>query len=201
MAGENFFFFCIAFLLFLNLWARIKNRRRLAKVNSRIRQLEELLLEVCAILEENREKEEPAASRVARLAAAKEPEDLVEQVEQAKPDEPEKPQEAGEPEEGITSLSPAAGKEDRDRPAGKKAAVGEEPAKGEERDKEEGPASAGGGSGGEKPIPPEQQAADRRRQVLDLYHQGMPVKAIARRIGMGQGEAQLIIDLYGRRGK
>ena len=116
---RKFLFFCIAFLLFLNLWARIKNRRRLAKVNSRIRQLEELLLEVCAILEENREKEEPAASRVARLAAAKEPEDLVEQVEPAKPDEPEKPQEAGEPGRGDNFLV-ARSREGRPGPPGRK---------------------------------------------------------------------------------
>ena len=70
MAGDTFFFFCIAILLFWNLWERIKNRRRLDGLNSRIRQLEELLLEVCAVLEENQEKEAAERSGVVRLAPA-----------------------------------------------------------------------------------------------------------------------------------
>lgn len=213
MAGETFFFFCIAILLFWNLWERIKNRRRLASLNSRIRQLEELLLEVCAVLEESRNSEEPAASRAGQLVPAEEPAALAGlkavEITEEPPEEPEKPEEtgkpeeAGEPEERVTPLPPAGGREHRDHQAAKGTTAGERQAGEEEneREEEEGPAAIADRAGGEESVPPELPAADRRRQVLELFHQGIPVKTIARRFGMGQGEAQLIIDLYARRGK
>ncbi len=203
MAGEAFFFFCIAILLFCNLWERMKNRRRLAGLNSRIRQLEELLLEVCAVLEENREKEEAEGSGTARLEPAGqepgEPESLGKPEELGEPEKPGEPEsigapgEFGEPEEIVQYAAPK-------EPEEPVALVSLPPFAAEERPTAE-EEYIYGWTGGEDPAPPEQQAADRRHQVLELFHQGIPVKTIARRIGMGQGEAQLIIDLYARRGK
>src|SRR5690554_5490408 len=106
MAGENFFFFCIALLLFWNLWDRIKHRRRLASLYSRIRQLEELLLEVCAVLEENWKKEKPETSRGTRLVpAVEEQEELAEPGEPDKPGRPKEPEKLEAPEEPETQVS------------------------------------------------------------------------------------------------
>ncbi|NLZ43427.1 MAG: hypothetical protein GX894_01055, partial [Clostridia bacterium] len=94
----------------------MKNRRRLAGLNSRIRQLEELLLEVCAVLEENREKEEAEGSGTARLEPAGqepgEPESLGKPEELGEPEKPGEPEsigapgEFGEPEEIVQYAAP-----------------------------------------------------------------------------------------------
>ncbi|HHU82657.1 MAG TPA: hypothetical protein GXZ26_06605 [Firmicutes bacterium] len=204
MGGDTFFFFCIAILLFWILWERIRNRLRLTGLNSRIRQLEELLLEVCAVLEESLKKEEPETSFAAQLEPA-----MKESGEPEKPEELEEPEKLEAPEELEESEKPVSplplvGKKDYWDPQAKTVAMAEEQPTAEqegERGTGEGKPAIHGQTGGEESGQPELQAADRRRQVLELFHQGIPVKTIARKIGMGQGEAQLIIDLYARRGE
>lgn len=40
---------------------------------------------------------------------------------------------------------------------------------------------------------------DKRQMIIDLSNEGAPIKEIARQVGMGQGEVQLIIDLYSKK--
>ncbi|HEY8344371.1 MAG TPA: hypothetical protein VIL66_04165 [Bacillota bacterium] len=41
--------------------------------------------------------------------------------------------------------------------------------------------------------------ANKRQMIIDLSNEGAPIKEIARQVGMGQGEVQLIIDLYSKK--
>ncbi|HHU51495.1 MAG TPA: hypothetical protein GXZ36_06720 [Firmicutes bacterium] len=47
-----------------------------------------------------------------------------------------------------------------------------------------------------EPINP---SANKRQMIIDLSNEGAPIKEIARQVGMGQGEVQLIIDLYSKK--
>lgn len=205
-------FFCLTVpILIWLLWDRIKIRRRLANLIPRIRQLEELLLEVCAVLEKDLKKQGPETACVVQTLllddgqpSARQQEQQVESLpsgDEARPHA--RNHRIGQAETMETVNNRPAEEEAREEKKKEKNEEKKEEKK-EERVSEtrERPASATPEYDGREDFAQlESQVGDRRRQVLELFHQGIPVKTIARRIGMGQGEAQLIIDLYARRGE
>ncbi len=187
MAGEFFFFFgLIIFLLWL--WEKRKTRRRLADLRLRVRHIEELLLEICAYLEREAKKEPAGKEEGKQLDDGRMVKDLL-------TEEPVKEERAKE-ELASSSLVQEEKEAGREGETEREA----EPAVETGNDRSgPGPGRGKGKTGEKKKITETVQVPERHRDVLNLFEQGLSVKDIARRTGMGQGEVQLIVDLYAPR--
>src|SRR5690554_2062389 len=173
MAGEFFFFFG-AFVILL--WLRDKRKilRKFSDLRLRVRQMEELLLEICAYLE--KETKETAA-----VEGQGKPPDSGRTVkamlfEQSTIKEQKQPEPAKSP--STTERKGVVRKAETDLNAEK---------------------AGSGGSDTCESRPAHRKVPERHREILGLFQQGISVKNIARQTGMGQGEVQLIVDLYARR--
>ncbi|HBR29332.1 MAG TPA: hypothetical protein DD789_07820 [Firmicutes bacterium] len=149
------FGWCLLFMLVIIVLGRRawkKYALKLAELNSRLSQVEELLLEVCSLVEEESGEEMllPVVE-TAQLPAAELPKADSEQLAQAE------------------LLPPAALPSDQGtkHPKGKK-----------------------GGSVNPQKLP------EWHQQIIELYEKGLSVQEIARQIEKGQGEVQLVVDLY-----
>ena len=196
MVGWCFLFMLV--IIVLGWRERKKNLRKFSEINFRLAQVEELLLEVCALVEERLVQEElpPLLDEPQESGTRQEP---VEQEEPVKPQvvEPEKP-------EGVKT-----------REVGNKAGKTKQPTQTAAAQREEQPVLSE-----EQPEPPVsqprmpakqgskqtkgkkakkakgQKLPPWNQQIIELWQKGLSVQEIARQIEKGQGEVQLIIDLY-----
>ncbi|NLC53986.1 MAG: hypothetical protein GX770_08485 [Firmicutes bacterium] len=208
MVGWCFLFMLV--IIVLGWRERKKNFRNYSELNSRLAQAEELLLEVCALVEERVVQEElpPLPDEPEELEIQQELEtrqEPVGQEEPLKPQAPVEPEVPGKPEAVKTEEAHnQAGEAQKPPPT----AV----------DQKEQPLLAG--EQGEQPKPPvssaktpakqgskhtkgkkakrakEQKLPPWNQQIIELWQKGLSVQEIARQIEKGQGEVQLIIDLY-----
>lgn len=185
MAGEFFFFFgIIIFLLWL--WDKRRTLRKLSDLRIRVGHIEELLLEICAYLEREAKKETAERERGNNLDTGRMVKTLL--FEQPVKKEQKQP-----------VLSPPV--QERNEIVQKEATNGKsEPTVDTGKDRSvRRPAGEKGKTGEKKKIVETVQVPRRHRDVLNLFQQGVSVKDIARQTGMGQGEVQLIVDLYAPR--
>lgn len=166
-------------LLLLILWygERKKVTRRISEVEFRLAHVEELLLEVCALVEEGESGSEPAPSAV--LENKKEEDRKEAKEESPAPIKPSPVATVSSPE------NKAAGPSEKppvlSSPSGTVAQVAQP-----EREEKKG----------RKPKVPLGKLPEWHQQIIELWQQGLPIPEIARQTGKGQGEVQLILDLY-----
>jgi hypothetical protein len=246
-----FFLVLISFFFFLTRRGRKRLQASLAELASRVAQVEELLLEICAVLEEKEpfpelpeETEEPLSEDESdviapqsivhpevdpnpaareerpprqespganeqgeirelligegRLSHQKRPEretnertggNLSEQPKQ-KPGVQSKPKLAAHPREAVQAKRP-------EQTAARERDVVSQNEKGNTAQPQVESASRGRESNKERLAKIDPAALpERSRKIIELLQKGLSVKEIARSTGMGQGEVQLIIDLY-----
>lgn len=205
MVGWGFLFLLV--VIILGWRERRRNYRKFSELNTRLAQVEELLLEVCALVEEKIVPGELPPLQP-EPAVPEKPAEKTEPDQPGRRKEPEKPNadEVGAP--GTTALRVVSKPvEETAPPSPTVASRKEQP-----------------GLTGEQPAPPEQPdsppkmpakkgrkpATDKKtktvnvqklppwnQQIIELWQKGLSVQEIARQIGKGQGEVQLILDLYG----
>lgn len=220
MVGWCFFFLLV--IIVLGWRERKRNWRRFSEITSRLAQVEELLLEVCSLVEERLIKEElsPLPHEPEKTEKPEEPEVTEEPEEKAQPEKPQGPAELGRPDgverrevshlpEGTKQPSPTAmGKREtsvlnREQP--------EEPGQPEQPEQPERPEQAKSPVSQPKPqtqaeskqtmgrkvkAPKGQNLPAWNQQIIELWQKGLSVQEIARQLEKGQGEVQLIVDLY-----
>ncbi len=174
------FGWCLLFMLVIIVLGRRawkKYALKLAELNSRLSQVEELLLEVCSLVEEESGEEMllPVVE-IAQLPAEEEGGDQTEDGANQTIELPlpqiraaELPKADSEQLAQAELLPPAALPSDQGpkHPKGKK-----------------------GGSVNPQKLP------EWHQQIIELYEKGLSVQEIARQIEKGQGEVQLVVDLY-----
>lgn len=219
--------YALLFLVFIGLLReRRRTNVSLAELRARMLQVEELLIEVCFFLEESAksrmDSSEIQSSQV--LSEIEEEErispELMEGSEAGSEVEsgtaPERrleprlaPPELPEMEEEIKlEPKPKAVPIEARQPVGgevESADASPPPSRSfsdnDEKDERSGGVEPSGGRNRAQtpPLNPPFGKHKRNQRIVDLFQQGMSVKEIAMRTGMGQGEVQLIIDLYSRR--
>jgi len=170
LLGWHIFFLLV--WLFLSFWERKKYRRKLSELNSRLTQVEELLLEVCALVEEGKTANEPSSPTLEEKKGEDRGEVRRESTAQAPPFgvpaqeiKPVTPQE----QPPLPSPQPGLAAQPNRRDRNKKA---------------------------RKPKVTPDKLPEWNQQIIELWQQGLPVPEIARQTGKGQGEVQLIVELY-----
>lgn len=192
---------------------RKKNTRKFSEINTRLAQVEELLLEVCALVEENVIQEDlsPLPNELG------EPVELEDRGETPEPVELEEPIITPEPvvaeklekPEMVEKRESSNRKGKTDKPP-QSAAVQKEKAV-STREQLEQPEQAGPPASPPK-MPAKQGSKQTKgkkvktakgqklsplnQQIIELWQKGLSVQEIARQIEKGQGEVQLIIELY-----
>lgn len=131
-----FFLFVCLILIFFFLGEKRRVNKSFAELKSRLQQVEELLVEVCAVLENERAEDDPSRKG-----------------------------------------------EDQSGKVGKRFSGEEVSFKSKWREEE---------------VKKEDRKSRKTKKIINLYNQGHSVNEIARQTGTGQGEVQLIIDLYSR---
>ena len=159
------FGWCLLFMLVITVlgrWYWKMYALKLSDVNARLFQVEELLLEVCSLIEEGSGKETllPVEETTEFLAV----EEISPTVEAPAEAEIEL-QEAELPK--ADTAPPTQSKSGTRDPKGKK--------------------------GGKVD---QQKLSEWNQQIIELYEKGHSVQEIARQIEKGQGEVQLVVDLY-----
>ncbi|NLM37178.1 MAG: hypothetical protein GX202_03510 [Firmicutes bacterium] len=210
-------FLLLLVLVVLGWRERKRNIRKFSEITSRLAQVEELLLEVCSLVEERllqeelsplpNEPEEPVKPQ--RLLVETE-----ELAEAAAPEEPPRPAEPGSTDRvarRVVSKQPEETNQPRATAAGKK----ESPVPTREQTgrsaRTERPAQAKSNVAQPKlPAQEESRPAVSRKvknikgqklspgnqKIIELWRKGLSIQDIARQLEKGQGEVQLIVDLY-----
>ncbi|NLY91251.1 MAG: hypothetical protein GX081_06540 [Firmicutes bacterium] len=168
---QGWYIFILLVLLVFGFWERKKYGRKLSELTSRLTQVEELLLEVCALVEEGQTANEPSSpaafeekkgeegGEANRETIAQAPPSSAPAQEKKRVAPPEQPP-SPPPQTGLTELPNKDGKKD------KKLKIIRE------------------------------NLPEWNQQIIELWQQGLPVPEIARQTGKGQGEVQLIVELY-----
>jgi FtsZ-interacting cell division protein ZipA len=158
-------------LVVLVFWERKSSGRRLSELEARLRQVEELLLEICALMEEEETTIESPAS-------------AQQETENSKAPGRENPQPVGQTPPPIASgpvevAVTASGQPQSPSVQPKPKTPPKKEVKKESKHKVK-----------------REKLPQWNQQIIQLWQQGLPVPEIARQTGKGQGEVQLIIDLY-----
>lgn len=169
MFGWHIFF--LLALLVLGYWERKKYGRKLSELDSRLTQVEELLLEVCALVEEGNTTREPSSP------AASEERKGEDRGEASRGSAGQTPPSSVPTQE----IKPVAPPEQPPSPASQ-SGLAAQTKKGEKK--------------GRKPKVAREKLPEWNQQIIELWQQGVPVPEIARQTGKGQGEVQLIVELY-----
>lgn len=176
---------CIFFLLLVLVLVyreRKKNARKFDELDSRLSQVEELVLELCALVEERETAGEPSPS--AALEEKKEGNAHGRKEEERKEVSQEaagqtRPYSVPAPE--TKPVQPVAPPPSLSSPPSSPEAAAQ-PERGEKK--------------GRKPKVIPEQLPEWHQQIIELWQQGLAIPEIARQTGKGQGEVQLIVDLY-----
>lgn len=215
----------LSFIFILNRRGRKGLQASLGELSSRVAQVEELLLEICAVLEEKERIFEPLPAEAEEALPEDESNVLSPQllphteVEVSPPAGERKPAREERPEPETKGKT---GKNLSEQPKQKPQEKPGDQAREKAVEKRPGQTGTAAGEKNEvglvENVKPSQQATsssrgkeinrarlekidptklpERSRKIFELLQQGLSVKEIARSTGMGQGEVQLIIDLY-----
>mgnify|MGYP001217040404 CR=1 FL=1 len=239
----------LSFIFILNRRGRKGLQASLGELSSRVAQVEELLLEICAVLEEKERIFEPLPAEAEEALPEDESNVLSPQllphteVEVSPPAGERKPAREERPEPGVEDeirelligekkaphqkrpepeTKGKTGKNLSEQPKQKPQEKPGDQAREKAVEKRPGQTGTAAGEKNEvglvENVKPSQQATsssrgkeinrarlekidptklpERSRKIFELLQQGLSVKEIARSTGMGQGEVQLIIDLY-----
>jgi len=193
----GWFFLFMLVVIGLGWRERKKNARIFSELSSRLAQVEELLLEVCALVEEKLALEElpPLPEEMEETSA---PHEREEAEEAARPEEPTERQLAesvvveGTPE--ATNEPPQTVDVQREEPQLPQEQEPQRPAPQTQPPAREGSKPTKGKKAGTAKRP---KLPPWNEKIIELWQQGVSVPEIARQVEKGQGEVQLIIDLYG----
>jgi outer membrane biosynthesis protein TonB len=180
---------------------RKKNTRKFSEINTRLAQVEELLLEVCALVEENVIQEDlsPLPNELGEPVELEEP---IITPEPVVPEKLEKPEMVEKREssnrKGKTDKPPQSAAVQKEKAVSTREQLEQPEQAGPPASPPKMPAKQGSKQTKGKKVKTAkgQKLSPLNQQIIELWQKGLSVQEIARQIEKGQGEVQLIIDLY-----